>query len=238
MNSFLIHVDTQTANKINGNPFNCTYVLSKKHRNLVEVSLKNLQMPVGFYNVRSPYNTITINGTNYTITPGNYSDATFVSVLNSTVTPAIGVFSINPTTGRFQFVSASGSATITVPSGTATNVPSLTNLLGFTNGQVGTSIIATYSYILNFDTYVNVYIRNLSVSSSETQLVTFKVPVNAASGQILHWNENSQDYQCVPVVYTVETIDRFIIQVYDRFGNPMDNNGIDWSFSLQIKSDT
>lgn len=238
MNSYLIHVDTQSANKVNGNPFNCTYILTNKHRGLIEVSLKNLQMPIGFYNIRSPYNTITINGNNYTINPGNYTSSTFLSTLNSTITPAIGVFSINSATNKFQFVPASGSATITVPSGTQTGVPALTNLLGFTNGQTGTSITATYSYILNFDTYVDIYIRNLSVSSGEAQLVTFKVPVNVASGQILYWTENSQDYQTIPVRYTVETVDRFIIQVYDRFGNPMDNNGIDWSLSLQIKSDT
>ena len=238
MNCYLIHVDTQTANKKNGNPFDCTYVLTNKHRGLVQASLKNLQMPVGFYNIRSPYNTITINGTNYTVTPGNYTSSTFVSALNSTVTPSVGVFSINPSTNKFLFVPASGTATITVPVDTAANVPSLTTLLGFTNGQSGISITATNSYILNFDTYVDIYIRNLSVSSSEGQLVTFKIPVNVGSGQILHWAENSQDYQSIPVRYTVETVDRFIIQIYDRFGNLMDNNGIDWSFSLQIKSDT
>lgn len=238
MNSFLIHVDTQYANKTSGNPFNCTYILTNKHKGLVEATLKNLQMPIGFYNIRAPYNTITINGTNYTVQPGNYTSTTFLNALNSTVTSAVGIFSINPATNRFLFVPASGSATITIPVGTVANVPSLTTLLGFTNGQAGTSITASYSYILNFDTYVDIYIRNLSVSSTENQLVTFKVPVNVGSGQILHWTENTQDYQTIPVRYTVETIDRFIIQVYDRFGNLMDNNGLDWSFSLQIKSDT
>jgi hypothetical protein len=238
MNDFIIHVDTQYAIKQNNNPFNCTYVMTNKHKGLVEVSLKNLQMPVGFYNVRSPYNTITINGTNYTITPGNYTSSTFLSALNSAVTAGVGVFSINASTNRFLFVPASGSATITIPSGTVINAPSLTTLLGFTNNQSGTSITATNSYILNFDTYVNLYIRNLSVSSTESQLVTFKIPITVGSGQIMQWAENAQDYQTIPVRYTVETVDRFIIQVYDRFGNLMDNNGIDWSFSIQIKSDT
>lgn len=232
-NSFLIHVDTQTANKVNGNPFNCTYVLTNKHKCLVEATLKNVQMPIGFYNVRAPYNTIVINGTTYTVPPGNYTSATFLSALNATVTSAVGTFSINSSTNKFLFVPFSGSATIT----TASTV-TLTTLLGFVSGQSGTSITATYSYIINFDTYVDVYIRNFTTSSTENQLVTFKIPVDVASGQILHWAENSKDTQVIPIRYSVETIDRFIIQVYDRFGNIIDNNGIDWSFTLQIKSDT
>jgi hypothetical protein len=192
-------------------------------------------MPVGFYNVRAPYNTIVINGTTYTMSPGNYTSVTFLGALNTTVTAGVGTFSINGSTNKFQFVPASGSATIT----TLTTVnPTLTTLLGFVSGQSGTSITATYSYILNFDTYVDIYIRNFTTSSTEGQLVTFKVPIDVASGQILHWSENSRDTQIIPIRYTVETIDRLIIQVYDRFGNIIDNNGIDWSFSLQIKSDT
>ena len=236
MNSFLIHVDTQYANKVNGNPFNCTYVLTNKHRGLDQVTLRNVQMPIGFYNIRAPYNTIVINGTTYTVPPGNYTSVTFLSALNSAVTSAVGTFSINSSTNKFQFVPFSGSATITSLSTTTT--PTLTTLLGFVSGQSGISITARSSYIINFDTYVDIYIRNLSVSSTEGQLVTIKIPVDVASGQILHWSENSRDTQIIPVRYTVETVDRFIIEVYDRFGNIIDNNGIDWSFTLQIKSDT
>lgn len=237
---FTVNIDTGSlvnrVTKNNQNPFDCTYVFANKHRGLTEVTLKNVQMPVGFYNIRAPYNTIIINSTTYTLQPGNYSSSTFLSALNSTVTPGVGTFSINSSLNKFQFLPASGSATITIPPNLT--YPTLANLLGFTNGQTGISITATNSYILNFDTYVYLYIRNLSVSSTENQLTTFKIPVNAASGQILHWSENSQDTQSVPICYSVETIDRLIIQVYDRYGNLMDNNGIDWSFTLQIKSDT
>ena len=235
MNSFLLHVDTQYATKNNGNPFDCTYVMSNKHRGLNQVTLRNLQMPIGFYNVRAPYNNVVINGTTYTVSPGNYSSVTFLSALNSAITAAVGTFSITASTNKFQFIPASGSATITSSS---TINPTLTTLLGFVSGQSGTSIVATNSYIINFDTYVDVYIKNLAVSSTESQLVTFKIPVNVGSGQILHWAQNSQDTQIIQVCRPLESIDRFIIQVYDRFGNVLDNNGLDWSFTMEIKSDT
>ena len=234
-NTFLIHVDTQYAtNKVNGNPFDCTYVLTNKHKGLVEATLINVQMPIGFYNIRAPYNTIVINGTTYTVPPGNYTSTTFLDALNTTVTAAVGTFSISSPTNKFQFIPFSGTAIITSKSMT----PTLTTLLGFVSGQSGTNITATYSYIINFDTYVDVYIRNFATSSTEGQLVTFKIPIDVASGEILHWSENSRDTQSIPIRYSVETIDRLIIQVYDRFGNLIDNNGVDWSFSIQIKSDT
>jgi hypothetical protein len=32
--------------------------------------------------------------------------------------------------------------------------------------------------------------------------------------------------------------DRLDIQVRDRFGQQLNNNGIDWSFTIEIESDT
>jgi hypothetical protein len=32
-------------------------------------------------------------------------------------------------------------------------------------------------------------------------------------------------------------VDRLNILVVDRFGQPMNNNGLDWAFTLEIKSD-
>jgi len=33
-------------------------------------------------------------------------------------------------------------------------------------------------------------------------------------------------------------IDRLNIIVYDRYGNILNNNGLDWSFTLEMESDT
>ena len=33
-------------------------------------------------------------------------------------------------------------------------------------------------------------------------------------------------------------VDRLVIQVLDRFGQPMVNNGLDWSMTLEIECDT
>jgi hypothetical protein len=135
-----------------------------------------------------------------------------------------------------QYVSNSGSSAITTNSAGA--YPSLGSLLGFTNGQSGVSFMATNSYIINFDTYVSVWIGNLATSSLEPTQITFKIPVNVASGSILQYAENIFNTQVVNVTDSSVMVDRFIIRVNDRFGNIMNNNGIDWAFTLEMQSDT
>jgi len=227
-----IHLDTGIANSVSknsGNPFDCSIRLNRIHRNIRKVTLKNVQMPIGFYNIRSPYNTFTVSSVTYTITPGNYNLTTLLNTMNGLTTPAVGTFSVSSLTNIIQYVSASGSVTI---SGT------LLTLLGFTStGQTGVTIVATNSYIINFDTYVYLYFPDFGTSSKENTLGTFKLPLNVTSGGILQWNENSNNQQFIITTDQSKFIDRIIVRVIDRYGNPLNNNGIDWSFTLEVVSD-
>ena len=232
---YLVNVDTSAASTIKpaGNPFDCTYLFTQNHRRLRAVSLKNAQIPLGFYNIRAPYNTITINNVPYTMTPGNYSGTAFLNALNSTVTAGVGTFSIASATNIMTFVSAAGSATITtLPTRT------LGSLLGFSNGATGTSITATGSYITNFDTYMNIWINNLGTCSQETTQCTFKIPLDSGPGTIVHWTENMKNESRVAVTDSGAIVDRLMITVVDRFGQPLNNNGLDWSMTLEIEADT
>ena len=98
---YFLHVDTSstaanTVIKNNGtDSFNCSVILGKEHRKIRRVSLKCAEIPVGFYNIRAPYNTLTINVAgnlqSYTFSPGNYTSTTFLNTLNNTVTPAVEI---------------------------------------------------------------------------------------------------------------------------------------------------
>lgn len=255
-NTYLIHVDTGSAqtvtspqsysvngvlntypgqpsvNKVNGNPFQCSVILGNRHRRIRSISLKNAQIPIGFYNVRAPYNTMNVNSIVYTVPPGNYSSVNFLATLNTTIGNSVGVFAINPAQNLVTFTAGSGAVTFTV-------APlSLLAFLGFTNGQTGTFITATNSYIINFDTYLNIWIENLGQSSLEPSQITFKLPLNVNSGGILQWTELSQFTQKVIVTDRGVRLDRLNITVLDRYGNIINNNGIDWSFTLEIEADT
>lgn len=252
-----IHVDTtsqtafatttvtnyvETVYKTNNNPFQCTVILGQTIRRLKSFALKCAEIPVGFYNIRAPYNTLTLNVasvlTTYTVTPGNYTAATLQASLNGLVSSSIGQFSVNPTNSRFVFTSGTGSLVV-IP----VTQRSLAYFMGFTNGQnvtgVGNYLTATNAYMINFDTYINVFIENLRASSLQPQVpVTFKIPITVANGAIEYYFENTRFTQAIPTRDPNFRIDRLNIIVYDRYGNILDNNGVDWSFTLEIESET
>jgi hypothetical protein len=240
---YQIHVDTGSASlvnpagqatvtKVGGNPFQCTVILGNRHRRIRSLALKNAQLPVGFYNVRAPYNTMNVNSVVYTVTPGNYSVTTLVSAMNTTITAGVGTFSTGALNNNIQFSSAAGVATMNV-------LPlSLLSFMGFSDGQQGTAFYGVESYIVNFDTYLNIWIENLGTQSQEPSQITFKVPVTVGSGSIMHWAENTQNSQLVEVTDRGVRLDRLNIQVLDRFGQLLNNNGLDWSFTIEIEADT
>lgn len=242
MNTYQVHVDTgststvtpggqATVTKTGANPFQCTVILGNRHRAIRSLTLKNAQIPYGFYNVRAPYNTMNISSTTYTITPGNYTLSNLVSAMNTTITGGVGVFSA-PYANNVVLYTSAGTDTFNVQPQT------LLSFLGFSNGQSGASIQATYNYLVNFDTYLNIWIENLGTSSLEPRQITFKVPVGAAYGDTIQWVENAQNEQCVVVSDRGVRLDRLNIQVLDRFGNLLNNNGLDWSFTIEIEADT
>jgi len=176
---------------------------------------------------------MTINATTYTVPPGNYTSTNFLAVLNTAVGSTVGIFAISQSQSVMTFTAAPlSTATFTV------TPLSLLSFLGFTNGQSGTFISGTNSYIINFDTYINIWIENLGQSSLEPSQITFKVPLNVNSGGILQWTELGQFTQKVLVTDRGVRLDRLNITVLDRYGNIINNNGLDWSFTLEIEADT
>ena len=245
MNKYQIHVDTaSTSNvttvtgsagqasisKLDGNPFQLTAILGNRHRAVRSVALKDAQIPVGFYNVRAPYNSFILNTTTYTLVPGNYNATSFINGLNALVTAGVGEFNIGPVTNKIQFVSASGSVTFGV------QPLSLAALMGFTNGQVGTNVTATNTYIINFDVYISIWIGEVGTASLDPMQITYKVPVTGGSGSILNYTESSNWAQKVLFTDRSNRLDRLTVTVLDRFGNIMNNNGLDWAFTLEIES--
>ena len=226
-----------SVNKQFNNPFDCTVILGQTHRRLRRVSLKCAEIPIAFSNIRQPYNVIKIGGTTYTIPTGNYTISTLITALNTTITATVGSFSYNAGTSKIVFTSAAGSVTLnnTV---TGTNLPNLLYFIGFTDGQAGSVITSTNAYMINFDTYISIYIPNLRNSSQEPSFITFKIPVTVANGGIQYFAERAQFSQELEIYDRMIMFDRLDIQVRDRFGQMLNNLGVDWSFTIEIESDT
>lgn len=246
MNTYQIHIDTATAtnvitmagsagqptiNKISGNPFNFTAILGDRHRTVRSVALKDAQIPIGWSNIRAPYNTFVLNTTTYTVPPGNYTIQTLVTQLNNTITGSVGNFTLDSTNNILTLTSVSGTLTFKV-------APlSLGYFLGFTNGQTGTTIKAANTYFINFDTYVNVWITEVGTSAKDITQITYKIPNTSTFGNVIQYTESTAWKQCVRFTDRSNRLDRFTIKVLDRFGNII-TNGIDWALTLEIQSDT
>ena len=122
--------------------------------------------------------------------------------------------------------------TLTVPPN------SLLSFLGFTNGQSGYSIMSNNSYIFPFDEYVSIWIDNLGVSSQDIKQCTYKIPVNPNTSNTIFWSTNNYNKQLVVNQNKHFPLDKLNISVIDQYGNQLDNNGIDWSMSIEINSST
>lgn len=180
LNSYLVNIDTAVS-KVGTEPFQCMYKFSAPHRKVSCVALRNAQIPVGFYNVRAPYNTITIckavstvedtltlNGTPYTVPPNVYTLDTLINVLNGLIS-AVGSFSV---VNGFVVLTTNSSVTLTV-TGAAKD---LWKLLGFVTGQSGTTIIAVNVPQLTF----TIGAASYPVSPNNYTVATLITAVNTA----------------------------------------------------------
>jgi hypothetical protein len=120
------------------------------------------------------------------------------------------------------------SITLTVP----TN--SLLSFLGFTNGQSGTTVTATNSYIFPFDEYISVWIHELGISSQDIKQCTYKIPMQPQTSNVIFWTTNNYNKQIVVNQNRNFPLSKLNISVIDQYGNQLDNNGIDWSMSIEI----
>jgi len=243
MEKILIHLDTATTGNVagnsptltfvNNNKFNGKYSLVTRNRLCSSVALLNSQIPIGFYNVRAPYNTFTdTNSVVYAITPGNYTSitalnaATFIGggYLTATSLITLGQFSGTSILSWSKNGGASGRDL-----GPATQ-NSLLSFLGYTSTASNT---AKYPYTLNWDTYISMFIENLGTPSYENYQITFKIPLNTIVNNVAYWAENVQNRQQIDLSYNLR-LDYINFSFIDRFGNPLDANGFDWSATLEF----
>ena len=241
-----IHVDTTNTTsvvasqqpavvKVNSNPFQCTYNFSNQNRHARSISLQTAEIPQGFYNVRAPFNTLVINTTTYTITPGNYNSLTALNaailVGGSSALSTIGSFS--STNGIVTFTGAGNSNVRFDP----VTRNSLLSFLGYTH--TGTTaanqstITASNPYTLTWDTYISIFIENIGTSSLENSLISFKIPLSSITNGTIFWSEMSQNRQIIQFQASTR-LSYLNIVVYDRFGNILNNNGVDWSMTINV----
>ena len=231
MRTFLLNFDTRNA--VSGKPFNCLLKLDTPLQHVRSIRLKSAEMPVVFNPIRSPYSTFsyTYNGTTYsaTVADGNYSLTSLLSAAQTALNASGSGLTFTLTTNSSNFTVLTATTAVTV---VPTTTWDLARVFGFTSSATGTSITSASVYNLNSDLYVAVVFDNLTTSNlTSYPQRTFKLPVSVSFGTTYYYSENS--WFCQEVVCN-DNVDRLNMRVIDRFGNQLDNQGVNWSFLLEF----
>ena len=238
--------------------YNTNILINKPISNIKEISLKSLEMPLFFNNIRTANNSNTIHlvvwyydpivgyaSVSYpiivTLTEAIYNNINaLLSAINTKINTNIATY--DGLTASFS-VSNNNYITLTTNAYKIQIFQSIliNNILGFNTGIYNSSIIqSTNFYSLNVDNYINMYITNLN-SGSDTnangRLLTFKIQLNAVNGQILYLGESNSFTQTISITDPYYVLNSLNIMILDRFGFPINGGNAYFSFTLGITYD-
>jgi len=240
-----INLDTHYSTTTDS--FNANFNLSNPLRKVEKIYLKSVELPIGFTNVRTSFNSFVVSfsnasgnsytNTTITLSNKNYTDiASLLTDINTLLTSRNINLSFELNSNNLVQIVKTG--TIYRYFFTTSNL--LNIILGFTSSTAlsainttGTTLTAIRQPNLNFDNYISLFIKNIPHnSSSSNQLISFKIPLNG-SGNIVYFNsENISFSQYITITDQNLVVDKLQIVVYDRFGNQLTNNGFDYSLTV------
>ena len=239
--SYIYDVNNTSTNT--SNCYKAVFPMTQTYRKIKKVWLKSFELTVGFPNIRKGSTNIfkfILNSTTYTVTltEANYTTmSSFMSVLSSACTTATGVtmtFSLNGSNTNKLIITFSSATTFSVID---TNLSKY--ILGFRTTDTLSSNIFTGSCNFNLtpDNYISIYIPSFN-SYNANQVgywSTFKLPLNAITNQVYYYLEQAAFEQFVNINDDNLVLSSLTVHIYDRFGNNINPNGSDYSFTLQIQ---
>ena len=252
--SSILNFDTVFANYIpvssgSSSSFVASFPLQQPLRKVTRISLVSLELPVQFANVRT---SISFSYTKTDSTQGAFSisiNQTFVTIasllsyINSQIPTISGVaifFSVS-ISNPYQIIATTNGLNAFQVSNYNDKKQFLKNILGYngTESLVGGILTATSPYNLNLDNFITMYLSNVphqSTNQNQTNS-SFKVPLNAVSNTIYYFGQNGSYTPFINVTDQNFVLDKLNISIYDRFGNSLNSNGGDFSFSLRIDTE-
>ena len=224
------------------NSFNCTWQLPFQLKNVKQIKLKSVEIPIAINSVRANSNTNTFSYSSDNITfktislsDANYTDITLlIADLNTKITATYPSDNLT-----FSLVSSK----VRLTSTSITNIyianTLLSEMLGFWTGTntIATNYTqATLPYILSLDLYLMLYFPNISTQQKNVSGNNghFKVPLNSVNGSIYYMSEATSYIQIIDC--DINVLEKLTVCVLDRWGNSLNSNGYDYSMSLEIIS--
>lgn len=247
-----LHFDSASANYINDplstsgstlNPYKAQFPMNQSFTKIKRVFLKSLELPVGFVNVRKGSTDtlqFVLNTVSYKVTLVEKNYTTVAALMTDLTTALVGivpnVILTFSAVGSRIWITFSGSTVTSTFAIVDTNLSKY--VLGFRNGKdaLVSSVYkaSTSNYNLNFDNYILMSIPSLNAVNAcmNGQNCTFKIPLNCITSQVYYYFENSSFQQFVEINDVNLLISNLTVILYDKFGNVMNPQGLDYSFSV------
>ena len=242
----IVHVDSLNGKQKGGvfDYYNCEIPLANNYRNVTKISLKCLELPCAFDNVRAPFNTIKINRTNViyeiVIPPGNYTTIdSLIDVVNQKLEEIFSALSfVFLRVG--DYISVLSTRTVndwyimdTLMSKHIFGIRE-NNLPVILSNNTYTKLTTQLKWNMSLDNYIQLFCQEIGVMSNNS-LSTFKICLPVNNGDILYLNENlffKNEINC-----NLPNCSSLSFLFYDRFNTPLLSSGYSWSGSLELTHD-
>ena len=244
------------------NSYNAEWTFRKQILNPKRLWLKSLELPIGWCNVRANNgsNSITVS-TSTTIGVNEFTISlpdTVYQEIDLLITdinaafleayPATSIlFSIIPSgASKGQLIVksttyANGSTVLYLRNGVLAN-----DILGFGKDNLFIDPLfnnspfaircASGKYLLNPDSYVNMYIPNISSGDSNVNGVpsSFKIPVLAINDTVM-FSASNLTFDSYVLVDNIQVLNKLQIVILDRWGYNINSRGLDYSITFAVE---
>ena len=248
MISKFIHLESNRSILNDNNCLDSRFMLNEPMQRIKKITLKSLELPVSFPNIRENSTnifTFIFNSISYSIVllEKNYTSINeLLDNMNArlqTFTGSTLVFLLN--TSNQVYIKFTG----TLPISFSIIDNNLSRfVLGFRSGldRIDNNVDGSRFYTainrsnINCDNFITIMISNLNYTNGHTNQSTFKVPFNAQMNQIFYYNELMNYTQFVSNIDIRQVMMFLNVKILDRFGVQLKST-IDYSMSLLIESE-
>ena len=241
-----LNFDSINSIDTSNDSFDSTFTLNQKYTKIKKNYLKNCEIPIGFSNIRSSNNSnvlrLILNGITYncSINSGVYSSiSSLITALNSSIVTAITstgfTFVLSVTTGNNIVITSTGAfSSYSIIQNTLSNILNINSAIN----QVAGTYTSPFIYNLGYDLYIQMAFFNVpSIFSSQGNIPSaLKIPLNTNAFNILFYsNDRTQYDQALTISDTNFILSQMRIIMYDRYGFPLNNGNLEYSFTIAIE---
>lgn len=248
----VIHIDTRFKQNyvVEGNT-KFTIKLPTSFKNVIALNLQSFEPPSFMYNFTTSLENTTFKfalGTNayqdLIIDEGKYTTTTLATELQRVINANANIsgitVAVGDDTGKLSFTHTSSDFKVKFP--LINNKLNLGFILGFTKTEytktaVGSRVLVAEKILdIGFNNYYYFSLNDYQGSANQPHyaVVNKNFVTKNIFAKLKKTSYENTDYFVQKKYFGPVTLERFTFEILDKYGNPIDLKGVDYSFSLEI----